>query len=62
MPDGAEAEVSAVARLLAQLDGKFIGASEWQTRLRAEYEDRARRVLQTIENVRAGNRSGGLPR
>jgi hypothetical protein len=53
-------EIAAVARCLAQLDGKFIGAAQWREELRAEYEERALRVLQTIDNVKAGNQSGGL--
>lgn len=50
-----------VARCLAQLDGRFIGAADWDSGQRARYEERARRVLQTIDNVAAGNQTGGLP-
>jgi 2-keto-3-deoxy-L-rhamnonate aldolase RhmA len=51
----------AVARCLAQLDGRFIGASDWAGATGERYRASAARVLATIANVKAGNGTGGLP-
>lgn len=52
----------AVARCLAQMDrgGPFISATDWEV-AGPKYRKRAREILQTIENVREGNLTGGLP-
>lgn len=53
--------LEAVARCLAQIDGRFIDGNEWLAITRAEYIRRAHRVLTTIEKVQGGNHTGGLP-
>lgn len=60
MPDTLTEE-NAVARCLAVLDGVFIDAATWEREQQAVYQARARRVIDTIDNVRGGNHSGGLP-
>lgn len=48
-----------VARCLAKMDGEFISGVEWVGDRGESYRDAAREVLRTIDNVEAGNYTGG---
>lgn len=56
-----QARVDAVARCLAKIDGKFVGASQWAGDRGAAYHDAAERVLDTVDRFDSGVQSGGLP-
>jgi hypothetical protein len=53
--------VEPVARCLAKLDERFVSAERWAASEGDRYRERARAVLRTIDAVRSGNGTGGLP-
>ena len=53
--------LEAVARCLAQIDERFISASDWKGPVGDRYREAAHRVMRTLDNVYIGNHTGGLP-
>lgn len=61
MPQHSPQKIDAVARCLAKLDGKHVGAADWADAAGSMYRERAGAVLETIDRFDSGIRSGGLP-